>query len=239
MRAGTVVGLLLSAWASRPISAALHIEVIHGEGANNRFGRLGQAIQLRVSDDAGKPVKGAVVFYSIVSYPIDDGPSLDFGGNARAAQGQTDESGLAVSPPARPAGGNGPVDVGVVAEKDGEVANAMVHQMNVGFISEAGRADTVQEDLDIARLPGPAASRGKLFIRLRVTDTEGKPVAGAKVDLFLPERKRGSFAAIEVESGSDGIAEFKMEPKAVRGVTELRARAVANGLTATRFVPVE
>ena len=41
------------------------------------------------------------------------------------------------------------------------------------------------------------------------------------------------------ESRSDGIAEFQMDPKKLKGVSEVPARASVNDVTATRFVHVD
>jgi len=211
--------------------AALHIEVVRGNGSNNQFGRLGQSIEVRVSDDAGKPVKGALVIFS----SADTGTSVDFGGNVRAAQAQTDETGTAIAPSVRPAGGNGPVEIGVLVEKDGETANQVVHQMNLGFAPETRVAD-----LDVTRIPSPGlAAHDKRTIRISVTDSSGKPVAGAKILLLLPQQKSGHAGALSTESRTDGTAEFSVDAKIVKGMTDVPVRASANGVTATRFIPLE
>jgi hypothetical protein len=231
MRAGSVVFLLICVCPSAHLAAALHIEVVRGNGNNNVYGRLGQSILLSVSDDAGKPVKGAAVIFS----SVDMGPSVDFGGNARAAQAETDERGAAGGPSVRPTGGNGSVEIGVLVEKDGETANAVVYQMNLGFT-----ADVSPGDLDIAKLAGPSRDiHANRIVRLSVTGTGGKPVAGAKVLLSMPQRKSGKNETLSTESAGDGTAEFVLEAKKFRSATQVVVQATANGLTATRFIPLE
>jgi hypothetical protein len=230
MHAGSVV-FLMCVCPSAHLAAALHIEVLRGNGNNNLYGRLGQPILLRVSDDAGKPVKGAAVIFS----SLDMGPSVDFGGNARAAQTETDERGTAGGPSLRPTGGNGPVEVGVLVEKEGETANAVVYQMNLGFA-----ADVSPGELDITKLSGPAKDiHANRIVRLSVTGIAGKPVAGARVFLSMPPQKSGKTETLSTESGPDGTAEFALAAKKFRTVTQVVVQATASGLTATRFIPLE
>ena len=212
-------------------AAALHIEVVRGNGNNNLYGHLGQSILLRVSDDAGKPVKGATVIFS----SVDTGPSVDFGGNTRTAQAETDERGTAGGPALRPVGGNGPLEVVVLVEKDGETANAVVYQMNLGFATDASLGD-----LDITKLSGPTRDiHANRIVRLSVTGVAGKPVAGAKVFLSMPPRKAGKTETLSTESGADGTAEFALDAKKFRGVRQLVVWVMASGLAATRFIPLE
>jgi uncharacterized GH25 family protein len=204
---------------------------VRGNGNNNLYGRVGQSILLRVTDDAGNPIKGASVIFS----SVDIGPSVDFGGNARTAQAETDERGTAGGPSVRPIGGNGPVEVAVLVEKDGETANVVVYQMNLGFAADAG-----QGDLEVSKLAGPTRDiHADRIVRLSVTDVAGKPVAGAKVLLSVPPRKSGKTETLSTESRPDGIAEFALDAKKFRGVTRVVVQAVAGDLTATRFIPLE
>ena len=239
---GSVPALLFCFCACAPLTAALHIEVVRGEGNNNQYGRPGESILVRVSDDAGKPVKGASVIFSTVA-TVPSEPYVDFGGNGTAAQAETDESGTAGGPPARAAGGNGPVEVAVVAGKDGETANATVHQMNLGFVAETGKGEP-----EIAKLPLPDGQRltdshGDRIVRLKVIDSAGKPVAGAKVLLYFPPHKSGQDSArtenVAVESRSDGTVSLALDPKKFRGIKAIRISAVANGVTSTRFFMIE
>lgn len=231
MRAGSLVFLFMCVCPFAHLAAALHIEVVRGNGNNNLYGRLGQSILLHVSDDAGKPVKGAAVIFS----SVDTGPSVDFGGNARTAQAETDERGTAGGPSLRPVGGNGPVEVAVLVEKDGETANVVVFQMNLGFV-----ADISPGDLDVTKLPGPGKDiHANRIVRLGVTGAAGKPVAGAKVFLSKPPQKSGKTETLSTESGADGTAEFALDAKRFRSVTQVVVQAVASGLTATRFIPLE
>ena len=213
------------------LAAALHIQVVRGNGNNNVYGRLGQSILLSVSDDAGKPVKGATVIFS----SVDIGPSVDFGGDARAAQAETDERGTASGPSLRPVGGNGSVQVGVLVEKDGETANAVVYQMNLGFA-----ADVSPGDLDVTKLSGPGKDiHAHRILRLSISGASGKPVAGAKVLLSMPPQKSGKTETLSTVSGADGTAEFALDAKNFRSATRVVVQAMASGLTATRFIPLE
>jgi hypothetical protein len=231
MRAGCAVFLVMLVCPLAHLTAALHVEVVRGNGNNNLYGRVGQSILLHISDDAGNPVKGAAVIFS----SADVGSSVDFGGDTRTAQTETDERGVAGAPSVRPVGGNGPVEVEVLVAKDGETANVVVHQMNLGFAAEAS-----PEDLDVSKLPGPNRDiHANRIVRLSVTGVAGKPVAGAKVLLSMPSRKVGKSETLSTESRADGTADFSLDAKKFRSVTRVMVQAVAGGLSATRFIPLE
>jgi protocatechuate 3,4-dioxygenase beta subunit len=228
MRATFAIALCLAGPAS---AAGIHIETTAGSGFNNRVGVRTQSPVVRVTDDAGKPVSGAVVIFTAPA----TGPSVEFG-NAFTAQAVTDESGTAIAPSARPVGGDGPVSIAIMVEKDGSVTNGLVSQMNLGF-----SPTDVSGDMEISVLPESKQERGsagKRILRMRVTDAHGRAVAGAKVSITLYPNKN-SVEEIMSESRSDGIAEFQMDPKKLKGVSEVPARASVNDVTATRFVHVD
>jgi hypothetical protein len=229
MRVANVFALLPGLIAAACYADGLRIEVLKGDGSNNRYGQLAQTIMLRVSDGAGKPVSGAAVIFS--SPP--EGPSVDFGGNGNGAQTTTDESGIAAGPSMRAAGGHGPVEIFLLAEKNGDMGHAQVHQMNLGFAAQAPPAD-----LDLIRLPeSSAAAKGHRIVRFKVTDGAGKPVSGARIFLVLPA-KNGP-AEVAGQAGPDGVAEFSLDTKLLRGRDSLLVRAEANRLTASRYIALE
>jgi hypothetical protein len=222
--------------AGAPASGALRIEVLRGEGANNN-GATNAAISpvVRVFN-ANEPVAGALVVFTVE----DTGPRVEFSGSGEVGEAVTDESGFAASPRVQPAGGNGPVSIAVVASKDGEFAQAVIHQMNLG-IGEKGARDA---ELDVVAIPPgswPAPAHG-LNYRVRVDDGKGETVPGAAIDCTLRKTdKAGEGIAVwhsDLIADQHGEAECTAR-KLPGGVSfVLAVRAESQGRRATRYFPV-
>jgi hypothetical protein len=217
---------------STGFAESLQVQVVRGEGANNASTRGGQSPAVRVLGGGG-PVKGAVVIFSAPT----SGSSVDFGGNGPIAQAQTDASGVAVAPSLRPSGGNGPVDIRVLAEHNGETATSIVHQMNLGFLGSEQ-----EEELEIVALPqgGAPVKKGARKFRVRVLDAEGHPVAGARLVLEIRTNRSGRTEEPGTDthiSGPEGTVEFSVNVRP--GDVDLLVRAKANGLNATRLFAFE
>ena len=231
--------------ASLSPAAVLRIEIARGDEVNNRAGSRGPAPAVRVTDDKGKPVAGALVIFTAPSLAASssgaassgttaDVASLDFG-NGPVAQASTDESGTAVAPAPRPVGRNGPVRIEVLAEKDGATAHGVIDEMNVG----ASPAD-VAGDMEIVTVPDAAGTKapgGKRLLRVRVTDLAGKPLVGVSVGIRLYPDKN-SVQEVRAQSNAEGIADIQVDAKLLKGMTEIAVTAFANGVTATRVVAV-
>lgn len=212
-------------------AASIHIDLTRGSGLNNRVGVRGQSPAVRVTGDDGKPVAGALVIFTAPSA----GPSIDFG-NGATAQTSTDDSGTASAPAPRPIGGNGPVMVAVLAEKDGAVANAVICEMNLGF----SPADA-SGDMEISLIPDgkpPQGSAGKRILRVRVTDGTGTAVAGANLSLRIYPNKNSVQEVVSL-THTDGVGDFQVDAKLLKGLAEIPVTATAHGVTATRMIAID
>jgi nitrogen fixation protein FixH len=94
--------------------------------------------------------------------------------------------------------------------------------------------------MEIVAAPDSGAPRGqggKRVLRVRVTDTAGKPVAGATLSIRLyPDRN--SVQEMSAQSHADGTADFQLDAKLLKGLTQIPVTAAAQGVTATRVVDV-
>ncbi len=207
--------------------ADLQIQIIQGTGVNSRMGSRGQSFVLRVTDTAGKPVADSTVIFSAPA----EGPSLNFG-DGPIAQASTDSSGTVTTPPGRPVGGAGPVRIEVLAEKNGKSANTVIDQMNVAAVAKEAAAD-----LEIAVMPAPQANRSnsRRPLRLRVTDAGGSPVTGAHVSItFFASAGKQSVQDMQADSAADGIAEFNVDARMLKG--QALARAATDRITSSRMI---
>jgi hypothetical protein len=219
--------------AAACLAGNLQIEIVRGGGANNYSGngQRNPPPRVRVLDEKGTAVAGAVVIFTAPSA----GPSVDFAGTGRVAHALTDESGDAGAPSLRPTGGVGPLAIEILAEKDGETANALLYQMNLGAMPDSDR------DLEIVAIPDVNADTKNTHrpqLRVRVVGTDQRPVAGASVLFQLRAWNAGKLEELKRVSrisGSDGMAEFGVDMNIGKTETEFVVRAEAGGLVATRF----
>jgi hypothetical protein len=181
---GSFLALLAAAGV---VHAAVRIEVIRGDGANNNATTgFGISPAVRVLDPNGKPAPNALVVFTAP----DRGTSVEFAGEGSVAQTLTDESGVAVAPHLRATGGNGPVEIRVMANVGAEFANTVIHVMNLGVGGHA----PVERELTLVRLPAPPDAGPRKapasIIALRLEDEHGHPVSRAP--LFFVLRKLGN-----------------------------------------------
>jgi hypothetical protein len=187
---GVFLFAILSA-SGRSADEALRIVVLRGEGANNNETTgSGTALAVQVLDAGWRPVTGALVVFS----PPSIGPTVAFVGFPSEAVCLTNESGVAVAPRQRPDHANGPVEIGVMASHAGHIANAVIHEMNLGV----GEPD--DEGLYVVRVPLPEGADGgrppEEGLRVRIEDGRGRPVAAAAV----------VFVLVTIQSRTDGEA---------------------------------
>ncbi len=219
----------------QPAGATLRIEILRGEGANNNAAtNTVTSPVVRVWDSNG-PLSGALVVFTAP----ETGASVVFSGSGGAGEAITDESGTAPSPRVQPVGGNGPVAILVMASKNKEFAQAVIHQMNLGL----GQNGVPEGELNIVELEGdPGPGRG-LTLHVRVDDGRDRPVAGAAVAFAL--RKTDKFGrAVESwrgQSVSDERGEAQCTvPKLPGGArVEFEVRAVIQDRAATRYFPAK
>jgi hypothetical protein len=216
--------------------AALHLEVLRGEGSNNNA-LHGPAISpaVRVLDGGGQPIAGVLVVFSSPA----EAASVVFSGFDAEATALTDDSGVAVAPRVRPAGGNGPVEIHVLASHAGEFANCVIHQMNLGVGGDADR----ERELDVVRLP-PAKQEGTKStvasgFSVRVEDAKGIPVPLAAVSFVL--RRVGNGGKAEeisrtvATAGQNGEATGFVPKRSGNGNLEFMVEATERGRRATRY----
>lgn len=234
-----VLPLLLFAPVTSPVRAALRLEILRGEGSNNNAVQ-GTAISpaVRVLDEGGQPLAGVLVVFS----PPAKGASLVFAGFDSDADALTDESGVAVAPHVRPTGGNGPVEIRVMASHAGEFANCVINQINLGVEGEAER----EKELDIVRLPGvmpPGSKPATSGLLIRVEDAKGSPVPLATV-LFVLRRvgndgKAEELSRMTITAGQDGEAFGTIPKRSGNGRLEFMVQAAEGGRRATRYFSIE
>ena len=231
--------VLFLALIAPPARAALHVEVVRGEGSNNNA-LQGPAVLLavRVLDEAGQPVTGALVVFSSPT----GGPSVEFSGFEAEANTLTGDSGVAVAPRVRPVGGNGPVEIRVLASRAGEFANCVIHQMNLGV---DGNADW-EGELDVVRLR-PAREGRKVAaassFSVRVEDARGRPVPLAAVLFVLRRVGRGGEAEelsrTPSTAGENGEATAPLPKRSGKRNLEFMVQAAEHGRRATRYFPID
>jgi hypothetical protein len=221
-------------------AAAIRVEVLRGEGANNNA-ILGAATSpmVRVTDGNGNPVRDALVVFDAPQ----SGPSVDFGGSGASAHGLTSETGVVGAPAVRAVAGDGPVEIRVTASQAGQFANAIIHQMNLGVSGNAARA----QELDVAAAPGEtpyaeAAARSADFT-VRVEDAEGRPVQRATVFLVLRRvGLGGKVEELERQQGptsETGQLTGQFTKLSSSGALEFMVRAEFGGRRATRYFRVK
>jgi len=232
---------LLVAWTALPAWSAVRVEILRGDGANNNAVQgVGVSPAVRVLDASGQPVRGVLVIFTAP----ETGPSVAFGNEGNTAHGITDETGVVIAPRARPVGGNGPLEIRVMANQGGEFVNATIRQMNLGIGPAGGRP----LELHVVKVPEPEATapqspRSLLRIRVRVEDGTGRPVPMATVSFFL--RKLGSGGKVEevahdvTSSGPDGEAIESTPRRSGNQRWQFMVRAEASGRRSTGYFTVE
>jgi hypothetical protein len=178
----------------------------------------------------------------VIFSPPEKGASVTFAGFDSEATATTDDSGVAVAPPVRPKGGNGPLVIRVTVSHGSELANCSIRQMNLGVGGDAER----ERELDVVRLVEDAPVAGRPFrdgaFLVRVDDGTGRPASMALV-LFILRRASGGGKTKEISraaatSGADGKALARM-PRPSSGRLELVVLAERNGSRATRYFPLK
>jgi hypothetical protein len=212
---------------------SLRIEILRGTASNNNAG-AGSAVApaVRITDNQGKPVSGALVIFTAPSA----GPSVDFAGDGPVAHSETDQSGIAVSPHIRPVAANGPLEIEVVAEKSGDSARVSLFQMNLGVDS----VSATFEDLDVTlvAIAGPPRKGVPGHASLQVVRSTGGPAADAQVECTVRSAKpSGEFEELlfsATRSNDAGAAVCDINGKAGPNV-ELVVRATLSARSATRY----
>ena len=220
-------------------SGGLRIEALRGDGANNNPA-LGVTVSpaVRLLDASGKPVPKALIVFTGPAA----GPSVEFGSEGATAEAVTDESGVAIAPRLRPVGGNGPVEIRIMASRGGEFAHFVVHQMNLGVGDAAGR----EAELSMTKLPEPAGSprpsSRQSALRVKIEDGKGRPVASADV-LFILRKlpvggKTQEVSRASAQSDSAGEAAGQAPRPSGNVPLEFCVTAVSGGRTVTAYFPV-
>jgi hypothetical protein len=213
----------------------LTIEILRGENGNNNA-VTGSSVSpvIRVSDAEGKPVRSAAVVFSA---PL-SGASINFAGAGPLADVLTDETGTAIAPHFAPAVANGPVEIRILATKDGLSANVSIFQMNLGV----GKAIPQGDDLEVfgfTEVQTTQKARGLRGFQVLVVETAGKPVAGASVVFRVRDANNsGRWEPLNPEqavSDSNGMAAAEMRRKPARRPLEFSVRATVGGRHATRY----
>ena len=217
--------------------ATLRIEILRGEGANsNAATRTATSPVVRVWDASG-PLPDALVVFTAP----ETGASVVFSGSGSVGEAITDESGTAASPRVQPVGGNGPVSIRVMASKNKEFAQIVIHQMNLG-LGENGARDS---ELNIVLLPveGSSGDARGLKFRVRVDDGRDRPVTGAAVAFALRKTDRSGTAVelwrAQFVSDERGEAQCTVPRRRGGGRLEFEVRAALQGQAATRYFPVK
>jgi hypothetical protein len=229
IRCGSVLAL---AWlgAAATGQGVIRIEVLRGNGANNNAAQgLGTSPAVRVLDARGQPASKALVVFSAP----ESGASVQFAGEGSSATALTDESGVAVAPHLRPTGGNGPVEISVMASLEGEFVNAVIYQMNLGM----GGDPHPERELSLVKLPEPSG------IAVRVEDGTGRPVPSATV-VFVLRKVSGKGKTEELmrsatTSGADGLARAAVSRRSGNSRLEFIVQAESDGRRTTDYFRVD
>jgi hypothetical protein len=216
---------------------ALRIEVLRGESANNNAAANAAVSPVVRVFDASEPVSGALVVFTAA----DSGPRVEFSGTGEIGEAVTDESGFAASPRVRPAGGNGPVSIEVLASKGGEFAQTVIHQMNLGMGEKGAR----EAELDVVAVPvkSVATPSHGLSIRVRIEDGNEDPVPHAAITCTLRKiGKSGESAELwraDIVSDDHGEAQCSSPKRPGGAAFEMALRAESQGKRATRYFPLK
>ena len=220
-------------------AGGLRIEALRGDGANNNPA-LGVTVSpaVRLLDASGKPVPKALIVFTGPAA----GPSVEFGSEGATAEAVTDESGVAIAPRLRAVGGNGPVEIRIMASRGGEFAHFVVHQMNLGVDADAGR----EAELSLVKLPEPAGSpkpsSRQSALRVKIEDGKGRPVASANVLFILRKLPAGGkiqeVSRASAQSDSAGEAAGQAPRPSGNAPLEFCVTAVSGERTVTAYFPV-
>jgi hypothetical protein len=229
VRCGSILAL---AWlgAAASVPGAMRIEVLRGDGANNNAAQgLGTSPAVRVLDAKGQPAAKVLVVFSAP----ESGASVQFAGEGSSATALTDESGVAVAPHLRPTGGNGPVEIRVMANLEGEFVNAVIHQMNLG----TGADPHPERELSLVKLPEASG------IAVRVEDGSGRAVPSATV-VFVLRKVSGKGKTEELlrsvtTSNADGQARAAAPRRSGNARLEFMVQAESDGRRATDYFRVD
>jgi hypothetical protein len=141
------------------VAPKLRIVVLAGEDGLNDI-QQGTAVtpSVRVEDESGRPIAGAVVVFTAP----DTGPSAVFSDGTRSLLVHTDARGEATARGLRPSASEGPFQLRVDATYRGGRTTAMIRQTNVKPIVEevtpVGRKPKSRKGLFIALAGGAAAA---------------------------------------------------------------------------------
>ncbi|HEY2384049.1 MAG TPA: hypothetical protein VGK48_22975 [Terriglobia bacterium] len=121
--------VLHSAWGQPlPAQQGLHIVVVEGEGARNVTEQIpARPMVVRIQDANARPVGGAAVTFTAP----EGGPSGEFANDSRSVRLVTGPDGIANAGPFHPNASDGPYQVVVKVEFQGQMATASILQTNV------------------------------------------------------------------------------------------------------------
>ena len=158
-----------------PVPASIAIAVIDGEGAIHHVGeRAARVPVVRVSDEAGRPVRDAAVVFTLPT----DGPSGEFSGGHKTLTVTTDAQGTAKCEGLKTNRIPGKLQIHVTASYRGRLANALLTQFNM-------------------ETPGARkGGSGKLIVILAIVG------AGAAGGVLAATRKSGSNSAAAISPGT-------------------------------------
>jgi len=230
------LAMLLLGPLAATAGAALRIEILRGESANNNAAtNTATSPVVRVWDTNGPLPDVLVVFMAPAT-----GASVAFSGSGDVGVAITDESGTAASPRVQPVGCNGPVSIRVMANKNKEFVQAVIHQMNLGLGEKGAR----EGEVNIVELPADEGSGPPraLRFRVRVDDGRDRPVPRATVAFALRKIDKAGHAVelwrAEIVSDERGEAQCTT-PRRPGGRIEFEVRAEIEGQAATRYFPVK
>lgn len=121
--------VLHSAWSPPALAQQnLQIMVVEGEGARNITNQIpARPLVVRIHDANGRPTAGAAVTFTAP----EDGPSGEFANDSRSVRLVTGPDGIANAGPFHPNALEGPYQIVVRAEFEGQTATTSILQRNV------------------------------------------------------------------------------------------------------------